>query len=196
MNSDLVLIDVADLAFDIAERSDLNAWFGVVVADAQQHEVVHRLTETLGSIAEIPVRSFCAPEAKDLVKEVAQEQEVVILVWDLEALLPTDWQWLDEARSRLAHRSAVVLILTKNAAERLILHAPNLANWVGSIYRVKLDASSASRDEVQARIAALSAHYGFSSADLIERATRHDLPADPEMAEWLVLLGRGDLLER
>lgn len=48
-------------------------------------------------------------------------------------------------------------------------------------------------EERRQRLEALATHYGMSDEEVIERAESDRLPTDPQLVEWLVLLGRGDL---
>jgi hypothetical protein len=50
--------------------------------------------------------------------------------------------------------------------------------------------------ESQQRLAALQQSTGKTDAEVIRLAEAGQLPRDPEYGEWLVLLDRGDLLER
>lgn len=45
------------------------------------------------------------------------------------------------------------------------------------------------------RLEALRGWAARSDADVVRAAEQGTLPRDPEYAEWLVLLGRGDLLD-
>jgi hypothetical protein len=49
-------------------------------------------------------------------------------------------------------------------------------------------------EERQRRLADLAAHYKLDNEQVIRLAEARTLPPDPEFVEWLVLLGRGDLL--
>ena len=44
------------------------------------------------------------------------------------------------------------------------------------------------------RLEALRSHYGLTDEQVLERAQAKTLDWEPQVAEWLVLLGRGDLI--
>jgi hypothetical protein len=48
--------------------------------------------------------------------------------------------------------------------------------------------------EIADRLDQLTTHYRLSDTQVIERAANGDLPADPEFVEWLILLGRSELV--
>jgi hypothetical protein len=51
-----------------------------------------------------------------------------------------------------------------------------------------------SPSEIEQRLTALRAWAGRGDAEVIQLAETGQLPRDPEYAEWLTLLGRGELL--
>ena len=196
MSIDLPSIDISALAFEVAERSDTNAWTTVVVSDGSPHDIVDSLRAALRQIADLDCAIFEEPSVDRLATELHRAKEPVAIVAGLDRLVPSDWVRLDGARPRLARAGAVVLMLSAPAAEQLIRFAPNLLSWLGTIRALTPSAAPLSPAESEPRLASLRAHFGFSDEELLARADRHDLPADPEIAEWLVLLGRGELLER
>ncbi|MCP5118174.1 MAG: hypothetical protein GY953_45755 [bacterium] len=48
--------------------------------------------------------------------------------------------------------------------------------------------------EIEQRLAQLRNHYHLSDEDVVQRATDRSLSGEPEFAECLVLLGKGDLI--
>lgn len=73
--------------------------------------------------------------------------------------------------------------------------APNLASWLGGLVFSHEDPDALARAQIGPRLDALHAWSGKSDAEVVEEAEQGRLPRDPEYAEWLVLLGRGDLLD-
>lgn len=49
-------------------------------------------------------------------------------------------------------------------------------------------------DERAERLRQLCDFYGLNNDEIIEKARKRELPAEPEFVEWLALLGRGDLV--
>ena len=74
----------------------------------------------------------------------------------------------------------------------LAAEAPNFWSWVGP--RVwNLDPLAGQLDR-EARLASLREGTGLSDAEMLLRVEAGALKLDPVIAEWLVLLGKGDLL--
>jgi hypothetical protein len=48
--------------------------------------------------------------------------------------------------------------------------------------------------ERQERLADLESHFQISGSEVIAQAEAGTLPPEPHFVEWLVLLGRGDLV--
>lgn len=80
---------------------------------------------------------------------------------------------------------------------RLIRHAPNLASWLGGqLLSWDGAAELLTPAEKEARLAHLREKLGKTDEQVIEMA-RTGRPLDePDYAEWLVLLDRGDLVRR
>jgi hypothetical protein len=64
------------------------------------------------------------------------------------------------------------------------------------IYYLQKDAEILSDEECERRLAALQEWTGKTNEDVIALAENRQLPTDPEYGEWIILLNRGDLLER
>jgi hypothetical protein len=73
--------------------------------------------------------------------------------------------------------------------------APNLASWLGGLVFSRQDPGERLAALRQQRLASLRAWSSKTDEDVIRDAEAGTLPRDPEYAEWLVLLGRGDLLD-
>src|SRR5262249_37188687 len=107
-----------------------------------------------------------------------------------------DWRHLDALRTGLGRRHPVVLLMTEASAGKLARLAPNLASWIGGEYAAwDDDAELLSADEKEARLAALRDWFAVTDEQVIQAAAEHRLAREPQLSEWLVLLGRGDLLE-
>jgi hypothetical protein len=73
--------------------------------------------------------------------------------------------------------------------------APNTKSFIGpSIFAVGADGSLMSEDEREQRLANFRHHFHLSDDAVAKLATEGSLPTDPAYAEWLVLMGRSDLL--
>jgi hypothetical protein len=72
-----------------------------------------------------------------------------------------------------------------------------VSSWIGSrVYDLELGLEILTEAESQQRLEALEQFTGKTDEEVICLAETGQLPTDPEYGEWLVLLGRGDLLER
>ncbi len=120
-----------------------------------------------------------------------------LVLGGLEGFKAEDWQHVDLLRSRLARGGSTILILSHSAASRFFESAPNLSSWLGStVWRADLGADVLSPVETEQRLIALRESTGLTDEQVLARAERGELPGDPEFAEWLILLGRGDLVPR
>lgn len=102
---------------------------------------------------------------------------------------------LDVNRSGLENGSFLVFSLDLKTAGRFLDSAPNIRSYLGSnIFVSAPDPSSMTSEEVAERLAQLRTYYGLGDADVIERAANRDLPSEPHFIEWLILLGRSELV--
>jgi hypothetical protein len=119
--------------------------------------------------------------------------EVIII--DAASYRGRDWALLDRRRSSLSRAGLMVFVTTPDSFAALMQAAPNLSSWLGALVFEQPHDAAGTAEAREARLAALRSWAQKSDNDVIQAATRGQLPADPEYAEWLVLLGRGDLLE-
>ena len=118
-----------------------------------------------------------------------------VLITDLDEADAERWRALDVNRSAWLREGAVVLWLSAAAVTKLCSYAPNIKSIVGgSIFNLRSDGGAMSAAERDQQITDLEAHFKMSSAEVIKQAESGALPTEPHFVEWLVLLGRGDLV--
>jgi hypothetical protein len=167
-----------------------------VVPQEQQHEIIARIR------AEIDLMSSEVSECKETssaieLAETTQDVDSakVLIVSGLNDFSKEEWRHLDLLRSRLNRNRACVLVLSPEGAEKLVENAPNFSSWIGgSIWQVDLEAESLSEEERLARLRDLREWSGLTDEEVLRRARERTLPNEPEFSEWLVLLGRVDLI--
>jgi hypothetical protein len=118
-----------------------------------------------------------------------------ILIVDAATYVAADWRLLDRRRSTLAREGITVLLTTPASFSALMRVAPNLASWLGGFVFTHEDPSAVTEQQRARRLAALRAWSGKTDEEVLADAEQGSLPRDPEYASWLVLLGRGDLLD-
>lgn len=197
MSAGEAVIALDELAFRVIESPEPNAW---VVAVADQPSVASSLwaeIERLRSPEETPPVVVTVDSARALFEAVHAHPRGTMLVLGAAVFSVDDWRSLDANRTRLMRNNTTVLILDEASAGRLENFAPNLASWIGGrVWRLAEDAAAPvlAPGEIDQRLAALRAWAGRGDAEVIKLAEAGQLPRDPEYAEWLTLLGRGDLL--
>jgi hypothetical protein len=142
----------------------------------------------------IQIAKLQARAAEQLIADLATTPAELVLV-DARSFLAPDWAVLDRRRSSLAHPGVLILVTTPSSFNELMRSAPNLASWLGAqVFAYVRDGADAEPAR-QRRLEGLRAWALRSDADVVRAAEAGTLPRDPEYAEWLVLLGRGDLLD-
>lgn len=185
-----------ELALRVAALRGTAAYVAyLVAADADGNEALTDLeAELRAAIDTAPAR--LAPAGGDaLVADlVATPAEIVVV--DARSFAADDWALLDRRRSALAHRGVVVFVTTPASFESLMRRAPNLASWLGGEVFAPANDEAAAAEHRARRLAALRAWASKTDGEVVAAARDGTLPPDPEYAEWLVLLGHGELLDR
>ena len=190
-------------AYDLVRRIDLRGagpegWFVFLKSDQGQSGFLEDLKAEASTWwnREIRVIDVSRKSVSELCHLLHQPSHDGLLIQGLENWSDEQFQSLDIRRSSLSRQGFVVLWLTIDGVRRLFENAPNIRSWVGgSQFRAAPDPGWMSEEERRARLAALSDHYKLSDSDVIRMAETGTLPSDPEFAEWLVLLGRGELVQ-
>lgn len=132
--------------------------------------------------------------AEQLVADLAASPAELVLV-DARSFLAPDWAVVDRRRSSLARPGVLIFVTSPSSFDELMRSAPNLASWLGAqVFAYVGDGADVEAARKQ-RLEALRAWASKSDTDVVRAAEAGTLPRDPEYAEWLVLLGRGDLLD-
>jgi hypothetical protein len=181
----------------ISSLPNANFWSVLVTSPEQQQQALTELEESIPIfIDEVVTVVAITPDLEALIHAI-QASEEYILLWQFDSWQPEQWQQFDYARSRFSHDKGGIILLTPNSAAQFQTYAPNFASWIGSrVYDLQLGLEILTEAESQQRLAALHQFTGKTDAEVIRLAETGQLPTDPEYGEWLVLLGRGDLLER
>lgn len=105
------------------------------------------------------------------------------------------WSGLDINRSALERAGALFFWLTHNALSDLCRYAPNIKSFVGTaIFPFRGPKGALTTEKRKERLSELAEKFRMSDAELIKKAERHQIEPEPEFVEWLLLLGRGDLV--
>lgn len=182
----------------LGAQPDGNIWTVLVVETFCIDEVVLELSETISIFAECEVKIISAQSgASELIKQIMQSCEDYLLLCAFESWTCEDWYRLDACRSNLVKPRGGMLVLSSTSAKMMLNCAPNFYSWVGSrVYALAKDSELLTDPERELRLSALREWAGLSDTEVIASAESHQLPLTPEYGEWLVLLGRGDLIER
>lgn len=186
-----------EFSLRVVTRSGPNDWLAAVVSDGQIAVTASRIRGALEFLGSSPIEEIRdLRTARDLADAIiAVPQDHILMVSGLDDLEASDWAHLDLLRSRLNRAAASILVLTGQAAARLVVNAPNLESWIGgSMWPVDLGAEELSPQEREERLQALSLRFGMSADEVIALAERNQIPSDPDFVEWLILLDRADLI--
>lgn len=143
----------------------------------------------------LPAHQLSPASAASLLHELPSVAGGALVV-DAGEFVEADWRVLDRRRSDLGREGVTVFVTTPASFDVLMRVAPNFASWLGGqVFTWDEAAGAASPEQIAERLASLRAWGApMTDAEVIAQAQAGTLPRDPEYAEWLVLLGRGDLV--
>ncbi len=186
--------------FEIARRLEIRGetgWLVVVNLATDSIAASNELQSELQSVLQKPARVIqLEPSTFENLREALNKPaDDAVILSSGTGLTPEKWRSLDIMRSALERKGPVILWLSPEDIASLAEHAPNIRSFVGgSIFLAGSDGGLMTEAERLGRLKELSEHFGFGDDAAVRRAIAKDLPHEPEFAEWLVLLGRGDLV--
>lgn len=195
MSSALKSVTAGELALRVLASRGSRAHFIYLVRPGEAGDASAEVDLELRTLdGELTLDTLHPPDAEGLLRGWAARKEDALLV-EAEAFQEEDWRLLDRRRSDLARDGVTVFLIDASSLEALMRGAPNLASWMGGNAFAR-EAEEASDDGWRSqRLDALRAWSGLTDEAMLAEAAAGTLPRDPEYAEWLVLLGRGDLLD-
>ena len=178
--------------FELAARVVLDgatgSWFVVGLED---HEAASILGDELESIAEESVAMVPVSDGESLVAASHDHASGLAIFY---TAVPLEELHLDVVRSNLQRERAAGLAGPPHQLTRIASIAPHFTSWAGNrVFLVEED-RFLDQKAIETRLNAIRTHYGMNDEEFLEMVQRRDLPLEPEHAEWLVLLGRSDLL--
>lgn len=185
---------------EIADRIHLEpgSWSIVVAEEHRRDATAEELREELSFMLEEEGVGSAhllseVPSGPMLIDQLARmKPEDVALLPLPEDRIDVAIQPLEYERTRLLGGPSGVILTSEAGLQMLAAAAPNFWSWIGP--RVWELEPRAGRLDPAARLASLREGTGLSDVDVIARAEAGTLALDPVFSEWLVLLGRGDLL--
>lgn len=183
----------------IGTQPNGNVWSAIIVTPSEVETVAEELQYLIGIFAECEVQLISAnQENQEILDNIINTSADYIILFNFENWTQENWRKLDGFRSHLDQKKkGGIIVLTVNSLKQLLSYSPNLASWLGGrVYQLKIGEEFLNSQQIEQRLKALQIWSGLSDNQVIEKAENHQLSADPEYAEWLVLLDREDLIER
>ncbi len=184
--------------FELVRLIDLQPTaFCVLVARREDRSVVEDLRQELSIQTGDSLLAIERDEGGlDIVLEkIRTANEPVIVISGLEQWSDHDFSALDINRSRLETGAFVIFAVDLETAARLLDRAPNIRSLIGAnVFIWAPDPARMLPGEIEVRLRQLRDHYGKSDDEILDEASAGTLSPEPQFVEWLILLGRGDLV--
>jgi hypothetical protein len=185
------------LALRLHALRGTTAYFAYLAPRAATARVLAELRDDLDAYAgddePVTIAEISSSGAATLLDET-QPPVADFLILDVSTYQEKDWRTLDRRRSEFARAGVTVLVMTPDSFNVIMRVAPNLASWLAGNVLCHDDHALAPGQREHS-LAALREWSGKTDEEVLGEAQRGALPRDPEYAEWLLLLGRGDLLD-
>jgi hypothetical protein len=174
-----------------------HSWLAILSSGGDPAVACDDLSTELHSFLQLPTRvlplkGFAFEALLEALHRPEDDAVILLAGADLE---PGEWSSLDTMRSALERSGPVVLWMAPDAVTRLTQFAPNIRSFIGtSIFVAGPEPGIMTDSERESRLEELRQHYQISDQEIVRRAEAHELSPEPHFVEWLVLLGRGDLV--
>lgn len=177
-------------------RAD-GGWIAIIMPTEPSAERIEALRE------EAEIQSVAVPAVIDvgdlepfaLGQLIQGRGDAALLLTGFDAWRPSRWRAADLNRNTWLRGGGVTwMVLGPKGASGLAANAPNLRSVLGSFLVLGPDGDEMGPEEVARRLQDLREFYGKRDQDVVQGATEGTLEMSPHMVEWLILLGRGDLV--
>lgn len=187
-------LGVEELSFQLFMDRDLSSYWVYLIGQHEADYVIEEIKAELCALDEgaLVEALDASPGAESLLRELPARAAGILLV-GATGYGEEDWAVLDRQRTSLQRAGSTVFLTTAASFDALMRAAPNLASWLNAFERE--DARARIEERRGQRLEALRSTLGKADDEVIREAEAGRLPRDPEYAEWLTLLGRGDLLD-
>lgn len=199
MRSKIREISVDEFVLRATAPLPQNSW-SVAVSDVfDRKDAITELQDMLTIFAAFLVMNIAATAGpEELLGAIDDSSSDYLLLHNFEDWSAKEWRCWDGFRHQLDQgKQGGTLCLTEKSLRSMLSFAPNFTSWVGNkIYWVLLDSYLLTEEQRQSRLVSLREWSGWSDAEVIRQAESNQLSPEPEYAEWLILLDRGDLVGR
>ena len=186
---------VEELALRLSVQLGTAAYAAYLVHPAELDEVLSELRDELYMTSSVETATISPRNGQHLVETLGETSSLIVIV-DARAFSARDWSLIDRRRSDIARHGLLVFTTTQASFAELMRAAPNLASWLGGEVFAYPGGDSSATAGRERRLTALRAWAAKTDDEIVRAARAGTLPRDPEYAEWLVLLGHGELLDR
>lgn len=189
------ILGAGELASRLRSEMGTGTWSCVVVPEERITPIAYEIEQALRVGKTKFLRIALHGSAKPLID---RPHDVLVLLTGFATLTDEEWGHLDELRSsRVVRNEPALFLMAPESRLKLVRHAPNMASFMGGVvFGFDEQSGRLTEDERKRRLADLQHQFGKTDEDMIEMARSGTVLDEPEYAEWLVLLNRGDLLKR
>ena len=181
-------------AASLAAAPEASPWSLVAVPGDQLEPSAGGVVDQLASLLDVPAELVRVTSPQEIVVAAKQRNASALVIIGLDAFDSAAWRQLDAHRSDLARDLPAVMVIGEPHVHAVLEQAPNLWSWLAGSAWLLTPEQGLRADQREQRLAALREHFGFGDEELVRRAQGRTLGTEPDLAEWLVLIGQGHLI--
>ncbi len=188
-------LGAGELASRLRSEMGMGTWFCIVAPEERLNDITQEIEHALRVGKTKYVHLVLNGSAKPM-RDAPPES--IVLFTGFATFSDDEWHHLDELRSsRFVRHEPALLIMSPESRLKLARLAPNMASFLGgAFFGFDEQSGKLSEEERQRRLTDLQNQFEKTNEQMMAMASSGVALDEPEYAEWLVLLNRGDLLKR
>lgn len=190
-------LSLQEIAGRVSGRIPAHDWIAIVVTPpiptmSAANEIASEI-RALGSRTVRVITEVHGP--RSLVRDVNEFRESILLFTGFSDFRPEHWQNVDLSRSLLSPVGTAAIVVDSDDVQTIARHAPHFFSWFGSdVWELANDAELLSPAEIAIRLDVLRRKHSRTDQEVLDEVTAAKGDVDPELAEWVALLGRADVI--
>lgn len=181
----------------LAAAGDANAWYRLALPGGTDPATsADRLRDEMQLVLDREVVIIDGTDGPHVLAQAVHNAAThPLIAFGVDRYTEADWRNLDLLRSHLGRGRAKVLLCDTSVLGPMENWAPHFTSFIaGATWLLDSKSEMLSDEEREGRLRDLREAYQHSDVEVIAMAEAGKLPQDPDYAEWLVLLGKGQLL--
>jgi hypothetical protein len=176
---------------------DSSSWIVILTPLVDPEGALNRVRGDLSALLQKSTRVLKLADNtyKQLRSNLNEPADDIVILVAVGEFTHDKWQSIDLMRSALERKGPIIFWVSAETFAGLSEYAPNIRSFIGpSVFIAGPEGSIMTEEDRLNRLQELAHHYGQTNEEIVRKAEARELVPEPHLVEWLVLLGRGDLV--